>query len=409
MDKKRILIAEDDMGIQTSLYFILKDRGYSVQRTSDGAEALEALRHAEAAEEPFDLLVTDIQMPKMTGLGLIESMSSEKIEVPVVVITGYGDKDTLVKLLRLGCDDFLDKPFKPGDVRAKVSEVLAKREAERQEQTRKHEGLIEENLELVQQVESYEETLDRIKAEVDSAVGSYRNLIDVSDSGYRVEFAFRTQPLRDLGGDYVDIRNTATGCDVIVADVAGHDMSASYHTVLIKAFFDENMRTGNDGEELFRLLNHSILESGKNERMVTALFMRIDLQAQTATIVSAGHPKVIRLRRGEDYAEPVHTRGSVLGLSEEVIFESADVDIRPGDRFFLYTDGIVNAYYIDGPTGVRHTLGEQGLEGLLSRSGDLPLRQQVDTAWEEVMRFCRQKQTDDMLLAAVQIPLPDAG
>lgn len=406
MDKKRILIAEDDMGIQTSLYFILKDEGYGVVRTGDGAEALEALRQARAADEPVDLLVTDIQMPRMTGLGLIESLAAEKIDVPVVVITGYGDKDTLVKLLRLGCDDFLDKPFKPEDVHSKVREVLAKREARLEAETRKHEGLIEENLELAQQVESYEETLERIKSEVDSAVGSYRNLIDVADSGYRVGFAFRNQPLRDLGGDYVDIRNTAFGCDIIVADVAGHDMSASYHTVLIKAFFDENMRTGNDGEEFFRLLNHSILESGKNERMVTAIFLRLDLDNRRGKIVSAGHPKVILQRQGERYARPLHTRGSVLGLSDEVVFETMEVDLRPGDRYFLYTDGIVNAYYIDGPTGVRHTLGEQGLEDLVTSAAGLSLKEQVDQVWNEVMRFCRQKQADDMLLAAVEIPLP---
>ena len=225
---------------------------------------------------------------------------------------------------------------------------------------------------------------------------------DAADSG--VGFAYRHKALRDLGGDFLDICRTARGCDVLVADVAGHDMSASYHTVLIKAFFEENCRRGNDGEAFFRILNHSLLESGRNERMVTACFLRIDLRRLSAEIVSAGHPRVIKLRRDVPVPYPVYANGSVLGLMEDVVFDTKHFAVAPGDRVFLYTDGVTGAVRVDGPTGERATLGEDGLEELLAATRRLPLDRQVDVVWEEVLRHCRRKQTDDMLFVGIEIP-----
>jgi hypothetical protein len=81
-----------------------------------------------------------------------------------------------------------------------------------------------------------------------------------------------------LGGDYCALRDQPWGCDLIVADVAGHDLGASYHTVLLKSFFDINSIQGKPGDEFLRSLNDELLDGGCNERMICALFARVNLE-----------------------------------------------------------------------------------------------------------------------------------
>ena len=130
--RKHVLIAEDDAALLTTLGFILGDQGYEVSCAVNGTEARNMIRDArDNGGGGIDLLVTDLRMPEMSGLELIEWLRRDDENLPVIVITGHGDKDTVVRLLRLGCDEFLDKPFRPEDVRLKVSEVLRKRGARR--------------------------------------------------------------------------------------------------------------------------------------------------------------------------------------------------------------------------------------------------------------------------------------
>ena len=404
MQKEHILIAEDDIGLQTSLSFILEDEGFNLTLVSNGKLAFEKIQDAYQKDEMFDLLITDIQMPELNGLQLIKSISQAGIELPIIVTTGYGDKQTLIELIRLGCDDFLSKPFEPDDVCQKVQEILTKVRTNKELEEKKYSELIKENIDLSREIDSYKRSFSSLRKELDNAIITYNDLICLREDAYKVPIAYRIQALKDLGGDYVDIKNTQQGCDLIISDVAGHDMAASYHTVMIKSFFDENCRTLKDGKTFFQLLNHALLEKGKNERMVTGIFLRLDLQKKEAEAISAAHPELLFFNNQNQKIQQIDIGGSVLGMFDDADFESKKFSINSGDRFIFYSDGITNAFHIDGPTGKKHTLNETGLLKFLNESMHLPLGEMVSNVWKNIETFTRFKQTDDMLLFALEIP-----
>ena len=103
---RRILIVDDDADMCETLAAGLRPRGFSVKWETDGERAI-----ADLAETDFDVVVTDLQMPGMSGIQLCERIVTNWPEVLVVVITAFGSLDTAVSAIRAGAYDFLTKPF----------------------------------------------------------------------------------------------------------------------------------------------------------------------------------------------------------------------------------------------------------------------------------------------------------
>lgn len=136
MAQKQILVVEDEFNTRFAIDFALSKAGYATAQAQNGAEALSILKERVEAQRPFDLVVTDIQMPGMNGIELIDELRKISGALPVLVITGFGDKKMLIELLRRGCADYLDKPFSPDDLLAVVDRVLSS--CNRQQQTDEH-------------------------------------------------------------------------------------------------------------------------------------------------------------------------------------------------------------------------------------------------------------------------------
>lgn len=406
---EHILLAEDDTGLRLSLTFVLKNKGYRITQAADGQEALDLLRECEARDDAVDALITDIQMPVVNGIELIRRIKDAGRDVPVIVITGHGDKEMLIELLRLGCDDYLSKPFEPDEVQRKVAEVLEKRYASLREREREEHHLRSANLRLDREVQAYRRDLRDLRGEMAQAVRTYSDLMDVDREGFRVALEYRLRPYRDLGGDYFGVCDTPQGCNIMVADVAGHDLAASYQTVLIKGLFDEHCASGQEPAEFFHSLNEKLKAQGHEERMVTAQFLGMNLENGTARVVSAGHPRLLVRRFGDTASESLAASGSVLGIMDNVEFGVVNLEIHPGDRFYLYTDGLLNANSVDGPSGEKRVLGERGLLRALDIFSDLPLAEQVRSVWRFARSFCRYRQSDDMLLVGLEVPFGVAG
>ncbi|MCK5001214.1 MAG: response regulator [Anaerohalosphaera sp.] len=121
MTDKRALVVDDEIHIVQVVAIKLRNNGYEVTTAENGAVALE---HAKSIKP--DIIVTDFQMPVMTGLELIENLrqDSETADIPVVMLTarGFAIEDEKAKELKISA--FLSKPFSPRELLAKVEEIL---------------------------------------------------------------------------------------------------------------------------------------------------------------------------------------------------------------------------------------------------------------------------------------------
>jgi two-component system NtrC family response regulator len=117
--KTTILIADDDDSLRRVLEFQLREGGYEVVTAADGLAALELFTGREV-----DCLITDLRMPGLSGLELLRRASAINAEVPVIVITAYGDVETAVESMRGGAFDFITKPFNRDQILMTVQKAL---------------------------------------------------------------------------------------------------------------------------------------------------------------------------------------------------------------------------------------------------------------------------------------------
>ncbi|MDV2885904.1 response regulator transcription factor [Alkalihalophilus pseudofirmus] len=116
---QRILVVDDEESIATLLQFNLEQSGFEVTVASDGEEGL-----ALAKDEPFDLLILDLMLPKIDGLDICKQLRQNKKMTPILMLTAKDDEFDKVLGLELGADDYMTKPFSPREVVARVRAIL---------------------------------------------------------------------------------------------------------------------------------------------------------------------------------------------------------------------------------------------------------------------------------------------
>ncbi len=119
----RILIAEDNKLILETVLFKLKKDGYEVDKTINGRECLECLN-----QNQYDLLITDLFMPFISGLEVIAAVRNElKSDLPILVLSAAGAEETVLKAFELGADDYMIKPFSLSELSIRVKKLIAQR------------------------------------------------------------------------------------------------------------------------------------------------------------------------------------------------------------------------------------------------------------------------------------------
>jgi two-component system response regulator AtoC len=118
----RILVVDDEEAIRSGLAEILREEGYEVEERPDANSALVGLR-----DELYDLVCTDVRMPGMDGLELLQRIKTESPETEVIVITGFASLQSAVDAVKRGAEDYLAKPFDLDEVRLTVRRALEKK------------------------------------------------------------------------------------------------------------------------------------------------------------------------------------------------------------------------------------------------------------------------------------------
>lgn len=126
----RILLAEDDDELRLLVSMKLRDAGFDVTEASDGKQLLERLIQGSASGagyDPFDMVLSDINMPHFSALDVMVGARSRLTGIPVVLMTALGDAHVHEQAEHLGAVEVIDKPFRLDDLAARLVQILSKR------------------------------------------------------------------------------------------------------------------------------------------------------------------------------------------------------------------------------------------------------------------------------------------
>ena len=113
-----ILLLEDDINLSTVLADYLRSKGYAVDTAMDGKEGWEMLSHKH-----YDILLTDIMMPRMNGLQVLKNLRDGNNPIPVIIVSAKNDREDIIKGYNLGCDDYVTKPYSMDILICKIEAV----------------------------------------------------------------------------------------------------------------------------------------------------------------------------------------------------------------------------------------------------------------------------------------------
>jgi two-component system, NtrC family, response regulator AtoC len=118
----KVLIVDDELNMRLVLAAMLKKEGYAITAAADGREALQILKATK-----MDVVVTDLKMPHLDGMGLLHCITEQYPEVPVIMITAHGTVATAVEALKRGALDYITKPFELDDLKNVISKAIKTR------------------------------------------------------------------------------------------------------------------------------------------------------------------------------------------------------------------------------------------------------------------------------------------
>jgi two-component system, sensor histidine kinase and response regulator len=162
VDQSAILLIEDEARLRENLQTLLQSEGYCVTTAKDGAEGIKRLR-----QEVFDLVITDLVMPEVDGLQVLEYLKAYSPETVVVVMTAYVSAGSVIDALRKGAYDYLSKPFEFDLMKVTIARALEKAHLRKSltHYMSKLESMVDERTEALQQANIRLEAANRLKSE----------------------------------------------------------------------------------------------------------------------------------------------------------------------------------------------------------------------------------------------------
>jgi phosphoserine phosphatase RsbU/P len=388
----RILIADDQPDVQRALALLLKGHGYVTEAVSSPAELLEAVARRE-----FDLLLMDLNYARDTtsgreGLDLLTHLKTLADMPPIVVMTGWATVGIAVEAMQGGVTDVVEKPW----TNTKLLEILSKQISlgrDRRESARR----AEKEILAHRQIESLLHQQEHEIAEARSIQEGFLPKDIPQIAGYEIVGAW--QSARVVGGDYFDVlpfdRNTLGLC---IADVAGKGMPAALLMSNLQAAVRGFASASLAPDQLAARLNALLCRNMAIDRFITFFYAQLDGPDRTLRYVNAGHnPPVVIHRDGSH--DRLEEGGIVLGVFTSQSFTAGSMQLEPGDRIILFTDGVTEAGNADG-----EEFGETRLVELVSANRAAGAKEIQERILSAAGEFSRGNWTDDatMLVIAVE-------
>lgn len=380
----RTLIADDDADILTALRLLLANDGYELETVSSPAALLAAIERSH-----FDVVLMDLNYARDTtsgreGIDLISRIHALDPSLPIVVMTGWATVDLAVEAMRRGVRDFVQKPWENSrllqTMHKQVRHARARRSVQqRLAETRKTEAQFKR--ELIEARELQENLLANTTSEIAG-----------------LQIAAQWQPATTVGGDYIAAFNiNAEHAALCVADVVGKGLPAALLMSSFQAALKSLAADRLSPAEVSTRLNDLLYANIPLHKFITAFYAVVDIPKRTLTFTNAGHNPPL-LARQNGHCGRLEAGGSVLGAFPNARFTEDQIQLQPGDRLLLFTDGLTEATDLSG-----EQFGEQRLIELLCNHRQENADDLKEILFDAVGHFCSNTFRDDAALMVIGI------
>jgi sigma-B regulation protein RsbU (phosphoserine phosphatase) len=378
----KILVVDDeaDLEILINQKFRkkIRDKELDFIFARNGVEALEKLQ-----ENPdVELILTDINMPQMDGLTLLAKLQDLNYLLKAVIVSAYDDMGNIRTAMNRGAFDFLTKPIEFQDLEITMNRTL------------QHVRQLKESLRLQQELVALQQELD-IARRIQQSI-----LPENIPTLLNLDIQVRYLPMAAVGGDFYDFYVTdEKELGVFVADVSGHGVPAALIAAMVKVAFSLQKPSANDPSKVLSSMNQTL--SGKYKKhYLTASYVYLDLEKRKLYHASAGHFPLLVWKKQEQKLQQLQPQGIVIGLAPEIHCPSVEVELTPGDRMVLYTDGILESRNKAG-----EIFGEERFLNLIQEKQDLSASEFADFVLKHLADWSDRKEgfEDDLTLIVLDV------
>ena len=387
--QRHILVADDDPMNADILRQRLDLEGYRSSWVENGKQALERLKEGD-----IDLILLDIMMPEMDGYEALAEMKRDAAlrEIPVIMISGLDELNSVAKCIELGADDYLPKPYKAVLLRARIKSCLEKKELREQEQAT-YSALVESQKHLA--------------AELNEAAQYVRSLLPEPMTG-EITSEWLFVPSTSLGGDsfgyhWLDKDNLA----IYLLDVCGHGVGAALLSIsainVLRSHALPNVDFLNPGAVLGGL-NETFQMERQNNMYFTIWYGVYNRPQHKIVFARGGHPPAVLITGDTlETSKPVELKspGLVIGSMPGIKYKTNEQALGKYSRLYLFSDGV---YELNKPDDTMWQFSEF-VESLMDTtlSGKSPVDPVFYKATLVQNSNCFE---DDYSLVCIDIPTP---
>jgi phosphoserine phosphatase RsbU/P len=335
----KVLFADDQPTTCMLLNIMLKRYGYTTIAAHDGCDAWEKLQ----ADTEIQLVISDWRMPCMDGIELCRKVRSTDMGryIYIILLSANQDEQAVIDALEAGADDFITKPFNPNELRVRL---------------RAGERIVELEQALEHHLRQLRSAYEQIRADLQAAATAQRSLLPLAEEydGYKFDWLFR--PSSFVGGDifnFFELGNHYIGFYQL--DVAGHGVKAAMLSstlyqqimpaktpqqpcILSRCFGDTKIPL--PPAEVLHYLNNTFDSFAINPLdYFTIVYGYLHKPSGAVYLAQGGHPSPIRVDRN-GYAKLCGNGGFPIGMLPEMEYETQALHLAPGERLFIYSDGV---------------------------------------------------------------------
>ena len=371
----KILVVDDEPDLQPLMLQRMRRQirsgRYSFVFAHNGLEALDVLRQ----DDDIDMVVSDINMPQMDGLTLLEQIPKVDPNIRSVIISAYGDMKNIRTAMNRGAFDFVTKPLDFNDLRITIDRTLV-------------------HLTEWREALASRDQLVALQNELNVASKMQQSILPtVFPNGDDYTSFASMEPARNVGGDFYDFMRLEDGqIGLAIADVSDKGVPAALFMMssrtLLKGAAIGNERPGSTLEEV----NDLLCDDNEALMFVTLLYAVYDPATGKVSYSNGGHNSpVIVHPNGETTVLPT-TGGIALGVMPEFKFAQNKIALEPGDTLVLYTDGVTEAM-----NGAGEEYGMDRLREVLAAAPSKDAKHITNAIFESIREFAGEApQSDDI-------------